>query len=68
MYLMIIILVFSLGLLMAQVPAPAEVTLTVSAVMDSLRARFSRIEAYQVDLKVRLKMRRLRVPRKRMTL
>lgn len=68
MYLMIIILVFSHGLLMAQVPAPAEVTLTVSAVMDSLRARFSRIEDYQVDLKVRLKMRRLRVPRKRMTL
>ena len=62
MHLMIIILVFSLGLLMAQVPAPAGVTLTVSAVMDSLLARFSRIVDYQVDLNVQLKMRRLRVP------
>ncbi len=52
----------------AQTPVDAGSVVTVSTVRDSLRARFSRIQDYQVDLKVRLKMPRMRLPRKRMTL
>ncbi len=54
--------------LAAQTPMDAGSVVTLSTVRDSLRARFSRIQDYQVDLKVRLKMPRLRLPRKRMKL
>jgi len=36
-------------------------------VLDSLRARFNRVEDYQVDLQVSLDMPMLRMPRKKMT-
>ncbi|MEE9466639.1 MAG: hypothetical protein V3W14_13810, partial [Candidatus Neomarinimicrobiota bacterium] len=52
----------------AQPPGGPETTLTVTAVLDSMRYRFNLIEDYQVDLKVRLRMPKLRMPRKRMTL
>jgi len=52
----------------AQLPAGPDTTLTVTAVLDSMRSRFSLIEDYQVNLKVRLRMPKLRMPRKRMTL
>lgn len=54
--------------LAAQAPGDAGSVVTVSTVRDSLRAQFARIQDYQVDLKVRLKMPRMRLPRKRMTL
>ncbi len=54
--------------LAAQTPVDAGSVVTVSTVRDSLRARFALIQDYQVDLKVRLKMPRMRLPRKRMTL
>ncbi len=54
-------------LLLLLLPLSAQ-TWDVHQVLDSLRSRFQRIEDYQVDLNVSLKMPGLRMPRKKMTL
>ncbi len=55
-------------LLLLPPPPLAAQTWNAHQVLDSLRARFNRVEDYQVDLKVSLDLPGLRMPRKVMTL
>ncbi len=58
-----------LPLLLLLLPPPlAAQAWNAHQVLDSLRARFNRVEDYQVDLKMSLDLPGLRMPRKKMTL
>ena len=59
-------LLLLLPLLLSPLPLTAQ-TWDAHQVLDSLRARFNRVEDYQVDLQVSLDMPMLRMPRKKMT-
>ncbi len=49
-------------------PAQAGHSAQVAEILEQLREQFSRVEDYQVDLKVSLRMPLLRMPQKKMTL
>ncbi len=59
-------LLLPLLLLLSPLPLTAQIW-DAHQVLDSLRARFNRVEDYQVDLQVSLDMPMLRMPRKKMT-